>query len=70
MMKKELISSVLNKEAIEKNKATIHIVSQYSKVASIMERTNIAMGRKKRYVLQSTNPINVKLDKNIYASTH
>ena len=70
-MKKEILTTkLLKKEIIEKNQSAIQIVSDYSKVADIIERTHLAMGKKVTFKVSSSSTLNEKLNTNVFASTH
>ena len=69
-LKESLTTKILSKEIVRKNKRALDIVSYYSKVSEIIERTHIAMGKKSSFKTQSSSTKNQKLNTNAYASTH
>lgn len=70
-MEKEILTTkLLKKEIIDKNKSTIQIVTDYSKVADIIERTHLAMGKKATFKVTTSSTVNEKLNLNVFASTH
>jgi hypothetical protein len=70
-MKKEILTTkLLKKEIIEKNQSAIQIVSDYSKVADIIERSHLAMGKKVTFKVSTSSTVNEKLNPNVFASTH
>lgn len=69
--KKDSITiQLLSKEVVEQNKVALDIVGFYSKVSDIIERTHVAMGKKKSYKLTNSTTKNQKLHTNAYASTY
>ncbi len=70
-MEKEILTTkLLKKEIIDKNKSAIQIVTDYSKVADIIERTHLAMGKKATFKVTTSSTVNEKLNLNVFASTH
>ncbi len=70
-MEKEILTTkLLKKEVIDKNKSAIQIVADYFKVADIIERTRLAMGKKATFKVSTSSTINGKLNPNVFASTH
>ena len=67
---KILTTKLLNREVSEKNQAAIEIVAYYSKVADIIERTHLAMGKKVSFKASTSSTINEKLNTNAFASTY
>jgi hypothetical protein len=72
MTKKQenLTSKLILEDVDEKNKTALKIVDYYSYVYSIIERTNIAMGRRNTYRAENSSTTNQRLKTNAYASTH
>ena len=68
--KKILTTTFLNKDVVEKNQVAIEIVTYYSKVAEIIERTRFAMGKKVSFKVSTSSTINEKLNTNVFAKTH
>jgi hypothetical protein len=69
--KKEIITTkLLSKEVVEQNKVALDLVSGYTKVSDIIERTYIAMGKINSYRITISATKNQKLNTNSYASTH
>ncbi|OGU56445.1 MAG: hypothetical protein A2X64_03270 [Ignavibacteria bacterium GWF2_33_9] len=67
----ELLSTkILSKEILNNNKKAFDIVEYYSNVSSIIERTKIALGKKRNYRLSSSSTNTEKIDNKLYASTH
>ncbi len=70
-MEKEILTTkILKKEIVEKNKSVIQIVTDYYKVADIIERTYVAMGRRATFRVSTSSTFNQKLNLNVFASTH
>ena len=65
-----LTTTLLNKDAVEKNQGAIEIVSYYSRAADIIERTRFAMGRKASFRVSNSSTINGKLNTNAFATTN
>jgi hypothetical protein len=68
--KESLTASILLKNVDENSKAALEIVDYYSKVYGIIERTNIAMGRKRTFKAENSSTTNQRLNTNAYAATH
>lgn len=69
--KKEIITTkLLSKEVVEQNKVALDLVNFYTNVSDIIERTHIAMGKKKSYRISISATKNQKLNTNSYASTY
>jgi hypothetical protein len=70
-MEKEILTiKLLKKEIIDKNKSAIKIVADYSKVADIIERTHLAIGKRAIFKVSTSTTFNEKLNLNVFASTH
>lgn len=69
-LKENLTSKVLPNEIVEQSKLTIEMVNNYAKVADIIKRTQIAMGKKKTFRIKNSSTANQKLNTNGYGSTH
>ena len=65
-----ITTKLLNKEAVENNQVAIEFVTYYSKVADIIERTYLAMGKKTAFKISTSSTINQKLNTNVFAATH
>lgn len=59
---KNLTTHILSKEIVAQNQSSIDVVSQYSHVSSLIERTRIAMGKKKAH--KNLNSLNSQSYKN------
>ena len=71
MNKKDFLTKTLiSKDAVEKNQVAIEIVTGYSKVADIIERTHLAMGKKTSFKVSTSSTTNGKLNSNAFATTH
>lgn len=70
LIKENITTKLLSKEVVEHNNAAIDIVNFYTKVADIIERTHIAMGKKSSYKIASSSTKNQKLNTNVCASTN
>ena len=69
--KKEIITTeLLSKEVVGQNRVALDIVDYYTKVTDIIERTHVAMGKKKSFIVTNSTTSNQKLNTNAYASTH
>ncbi len=70
-MEKEILTTkLLKKETIEKNKSVIQTVTDYYKVADIIDRTYVAMGKKATFRVSTSSTFNQKLKLNVFATTH
>lgn len=65
-----LITKLLSKEIIEKNKLSIDILDFYLKVSDIVTRTHIAMGKKASFKISTSVTTNEKLNTDVFASTY
>lgn len=65
-----ITTKLLSKEIVDQNKVALDIVSFYTKVSDIVERTHIAMGRKNSFRIDISSTKNQKLNTNAYNSTH
>ena len=65
-----LVTKILSKDVVDKNKTAFELVDFYSRIADIIERTNIAMGRKSNYKISTSSTVIGKLNTNVFASTH
>lgn len=69
--KKDLLTTkVLLREVIEKNKSTLDVIDFYLKIADIIERTDIARGKRTMFKISTSSTINEKINTNVFASTH
>jgi hypothetical protein len=69
-LKESLTSKILPKEIVDKSQTALALVSYYSKVSNIIERTHIAMGKKSSFKIASYSTQNQKLNTNVYSSTN
>ena len=69
-LKESLTSKILQKEIVDKSQTALDLVSYYSKVSNIIERTHIAMGKKSSFKIASCSTQNQKLNTNVYSSTN
>ncbi len=69
-LKDNLTSKILPKEIVDKSQTAIDMVKYYTKVSDIIERTHIAMGKKRAFKIESSSTTNQKLNTNAYGSTH
>jgi hypothetical protein len=69
-LKGNLTTQILSKEIIDKNKTALDLVSYYSRVSEIVQRTRIAMGKKNSFKIESSSTKNQKLNTNAYGATH
>ena len=70
-MKEEILTTkLLKREITDKNKSAIQIMMDYAKVADIIQRTHLAMGKKATYKVSTSSTVNEKLNPNVFASTH
>jgi hypothetical protein len=71
MTKQKAILSqmILAKEAVAENKTTLEIMDYYTKVSQIIERTHIAMGKKKIFKTSIASTSNEPLNTDAYTST-
>ena len=70
ILKENLTTKILSKEIVAQNKTALDLVSYYSKVSDIIERTHLAMGRKCSFKIETSSTKNQKLNTNAYGSTH
>ena len=70
LINENITSKLLSKEVVEQNKVALDMVDFYTKVSDIIERTYIAMGKKRAFKIVSSSTKNQKLNTNAYASTH
>lgn len=63
------ILTALNPEVLEFNKKTFETLDYYRKASNIIERTNIALGKKKKYKEVTLSTINSQFDTNAFKST-
>lgn len=69
-LKEVLTTKILSKEILDQNEKTLDMISNYSKVSDIIERTHIAMGKKSTFRIEISSTKNQKLNTNAYAATH
>ena len=69
-LKENLTSQILPKEIVDQSQSAIEMVKYYAKVSDIIERTHIAMGKKSTFKIESASTKNLKLNTNLYGSTH
>jgi hypothetical protein len=69
-LKEVLTTKILSIEILDQNEKALDMISNYSKVYDIIERTYIAMGKKSTFRIESSSTKNQKLNTNAYASTH
>lgn len=65
-----LITQILHKDIIDKNRCAIQMVTDYAKVAGIIERTHTAMGKKATFKVSTSSTFNPKLNIDVFASAH
>lgn len=63
------ILATLNPDVLEVNKKTFETIDYYRKASSIIERTNIALGKKKQFKEVTLSTINSHFDTNAIKST-
>lgn len=64
-------AKVLPKEIVDSNQMVIDVVHYYSKVSDIIERTHIAMGKKKIFTIQTASTTaKQKLNTDLYGPTN
>lgn len=68
--KLDITSELLNKDVVELNKTALEMINFYSKVSNIIERTHVAMGKKKSYKIAISSTSNQKLNTNVCATTN
>lgn len=65
---KEILAT-LNPDVLEVNKKTFETLDYYRKASSIIERTNIALGKKKQFKEVTLSTLNSQFDTNAIKST-
>ena len=64
------INLIASKEDVDANARVLEIYDTYDKVSGILERTHIAMGKKRKFVMSSSSSGSEKIVAHASPSTH
>lgn len=65
-----LSSKIVSKEILDANNATFDILEKYKRTIGILERTNVALGKKMVFESTSGSSINGNINLNTLGRTH
>lgn len=65
---KQLAEKIVGQEIASDNRQAFEAYSQYKKTISIMDRVNVALGRKPKSVVHSSSSLEVKISSHAHKS--
>jgi hypothetical protein len=67
--KSKILISIIDADTLNANKKTLVEFDYYKNISDLIERTNIALGRRKTYLKTSLSTINTQFNINAIKST-